>query len=777
MSARSHCSEELNMMSRPTLLIRADASVAIGTGHVVRCLALAQSWQDRGGDAIVAMAESTPGIDEYLRSEHVEVAHLQAISGSAQDATQLAEIAKERAADWVVVDGYRFDSDYQRALKGRRLKVLSVDDTGDAGRYFADIILNQNPYAGEAMYRDRELYTRLLLGPRFAMLRREFARWQEWKREQSPVGNKVLVTMGGSDPENVTAKIVRALHLMKVPFAAKVIVGSSNPHGKALENAISMSPARIELIHNPSNMAELMAWADIALAAGGSTCWEICSMGLPAILVSCAPNQGSVARELNRRGCAIYLGGMDEVPEAQIAAELESLLLSPETRSSLSRQARQLVDGWGAGRVISKILEPRLRLRRVEKGDCRLLWEWANDPEVRAASFSSAPIVWERHEAWFAEKLRRRDAILYIAVDMEDTPVGLLRYDVVDDSAILSINLVRQFRGRGYGRVVLSLGLEELFRSAPVRKITAYVKPENLASLQLFANAGFTREEDQVINGHPAICLVLERDRVSEGSVATKVGSQIFKIAISQPTYLPWIGYFDLIDQVDAFVLLEDVQFEKQSWQQRNRIKTPVGLQWLTVPVMFRGRLGQLIKDVEIRDVEFWRNHCKAIELNYRRAPFFDVYFDSLTSHLTGTGSTRLVDLNVRLIEWIVQMLGIKTPLVLSSNLKRSGKKVELLASICRSLGASQYVSPLGSAVYLLERQDTLLDQGIDVVFHNYNHPTYAQLFPPFLPYASILDLIFNEGDRSLEIIRSGRREPLQSSEVAAYGLSHVSAQ
>src|SRR5580704_12957199 len=109
------------------------------------------------------------------------------------------------------------------------------------------------------------------------------------------------------------------------------------------------------------------------------------------------------------------------------------------------------------------------------------------------------------------------------------------------------------------------------------------------------------------------------------------------KVAISQPTYLPWLGYFDLIDQVDVFVLLDNVQFEKQSWQQRNRIKTPTGLQWLTVPVIFRGRFGQLIKDVEIREAEFWRNHLRAIELNYRRARFFHQYFEELSSRLKYT--------------------------------------------------------------------------------------------------------------------------------------------
>ncbi len=238
------------------------------------------------------------------------------------------------------------------------------------------------------------------------------------------------------------------------------------------------------------------------------------------------------------------------------------------------------------------------------------------------------------------------------------------------------------------------------------------------------------------------------------------------KIAISQPTYLPWLGYFDLIDQVDVFVLLDNVQFEKQSWQQRNRIKTPAGLQWLTVPVMFRGRFGQLIRDVEIRDAEFWRNHLRAIELNYRRSLFFDRYFEELSSRLKYTPGGLLAELNGRLLEWFMSVLGIQTRVVVSSHLQQAGRRTELLANICASLGADQYISPLGSAGYLLEEGNMLLDKGVGFVFQHYEHPEYCQLFPPFLPYASILDLIFNEGERSLEILRSGRRASFSEHQV-----------
>ncbi|MFZ1132843.1 MAG: WbqC family protein [Terriglobales bacterium] len=247
------------------------------------------------------------------------------------------------------------------------------------------------------------------------------------------------------------------------------------------------------------------------------------------------------------------------------------------------------------------------------------------------------------------------------------------------------------------------------------------------------------------------------------------------KIAIAQPTYLPWLGYFDLLDQVDQFVLLDTVQFEKQSWQQRNRIKTPTGLLWLTVPVVFRGRLGQRIVDVEIRDPDFWRDHLRAVELNYRRAPFFDRYYPPLQEVLSASPGLRLAELTVTLVRWLVEDMGITTPIVRSSELAVDGKRTELLGEICNLSGATTYVSPLGSADYLLDELPILTGRGVEVVFQHYEHPTYRQLFPPFQPYASVLDLLFNEGENSLAAIRSGRREPLAPTEVAVHRKDRVS--
>ncbi len=755
-----------------TLIIRADASIAIATGHVMRCLALAQAWQDAGGSVVFAMAESTPAIDRRLRAEGMEIVPLEAVTNSVQDAREVSALSRHYQAPWVVIDGYRFDSEYQRTLKNAGVKLLFVDDLGQCEHYSADLVLNQNVHASESMYASCEPYTRFLFGPHFAMLRRDFRHWSRWQRAIRPSGRKVLVTMGGSDPHNLTAVVLEALRGVKIDGLEIVaVLGGSNPHIDSLERLAERSPV-VRLLKDAENMPELMAWADVAVSAAGSTCGEMCMLGLPAILIDLAGNQRPVAQELSRKQAAIHLGSSRDVTAAEIATSLTSLLLSAELRTSLSLCSQKLVDGEGAVRVRAAIRGGDLRLRPVQEEDCRQLWKWANDPTVRPVSFATEPISWERHLEWFKSKRCDPNAVLYMVVDSQSIPAGQVRFQIDGTRAAVSISLAPQFRGKAYGEDVLDKATQDLFLTTAAKQIDAYVKPNNTASLRLFTRAGYRRDSAGIIGGQQAIHFVLEkvvgRHGSSEeidicGSGADRERrDEIMKVAISQPTYLPWLGYFDLIDQVDIFVLLDSVQFQRQSWQHRNRLKTPSGLQWLTVPVMFRGRFGQLINQVEIRDVGFWRNHLRAIELNYRRTPFFDRYFEELSSRIKMwcSSSALMADLDIHLIEWFMDVLGIQTKVLLSSDLKRPGRRMDLLSNICTSLGAKQYVSPLGSAAYLLQEVSVLLDKGVDVVFQHYEHPKYRQSFPPFCPYASILDLLFNEGERSLEILRSGRRTP-----------------
>jgi UDP-2,4-diacetamido-2,4,6-trideoxy-beta-L-altropyranose hydrolase len=495
------------------LLFRTDASLAMGTGHVMRCLALGQAWQDSGGGAGFAMAESTSALRARLAAESCEIVSVSCVAGTEDDSRQTIALAQERAADWIVVDGYQFSAEYQRALKEAGFKVLFLDDFAHASHYFADLVLNQNAHAGEGMYGARESYTRLLLGPDYCLLRREFAAWRGCKRTISPVAHRLLVMMGGSDPENLTARVVDAVVLAGLEdVEATIVVGGSNPHFAALQDSVARSGQKISLLRDVSNMAELMAAADFSVSAAGSTCWELCLLGLPALLLDVAPNQTALAKELDRRGCAIQVGDQN-VSVEKIADGLRRLANSREVRQSLSQHSRELVDGDGARRVVSILrgtdCGKGLHLRRARADDSRLLWEWVNDPEVRAASFSSAPISWETHGNWLAERLSQGASLLFIAEDGKGIPCGQIRFDARPDGDWeVDVSLSKTMRGRGLAGELIGLGVQEILKHNHGVRVHAFVKPANSASVKAFAKAGFKLVGNEEIRGNAAVHLI-----------------------------------------------------------------------------------------------------------------------------------------------------------------------------------------------------------------------------------------------------------------------------
>jgi UDP-2,4-diacetamido-2,4,6-trideoxy-beta-L-altropyranose hydrolase len=336
------------------LFFRTDASLTMGTGHVMRCIALAQAAQDAGGRDAFALAESTAGIRAKLAEESCDVLPISAEAGSERDWGQCISLAREQRADWIVVDGYQFGDDYQRALKAAGFKVLFLDDYGHAAHYSADLVLNQNAQAKESLYAVREPYIRLLLGTEYCLLRREFSSWRGWKREIAPVGSKVLVTMGGSDPDNVTEVVIAALqHLPHLE--ATVVVGGSNPHFDSLQRLASQGGQRFRLLRSVDNMPELMAWADVAVSGAGSTCWEMCLLQLPMLLIDLADNQKPIAGALDAMGAAIHLGASGNVSAGEVAERVRNLLAAGTDRASLSKRCGQLVDGRGAERVLGEL--------------------------------------------------------------------------------------------------------------------------------------------------------------------------------------------------------------------------------------------------------------------------------------------------------------------------------------------------------------------------------------------------------------------------------------
>ncbi len=493
-------------MSIGTLLVRADASVAIGTGHVMRCLALAQAWQDVGGRVVFAMAERTDAIQNRLSAESCEIASIASKAGTVEDAAQTVALASQHNCEWIVVDGYPFTAKYQADLKSADCKVLFLDDYGQAQHYSADFILNQNASANAVLYTKREPGTRLLLGTRYCLLRREFARWQQWQREISPACNHLLILMGGSDPENITARAIEAFVSTELKqMTATVVIGGSNPNFEAL-GKLAAESGKITVRRDASDIGELMAAADLAISAAGTTCWELCLLGLPTLLIDVAENQTEVAKELDRRGCAIRVGDR-RVRFDEIACQMKRVAASQELRLSLSRCSRELVDGKGAARVVSVLCGlPRFRMRRARADDIQLLWKWANDLDVRAASFSSAPIPWETHVAWFAEKFDK--SLILIAEDDRGIPFGQVRFDLNGDEADLNISLIKEKRGFGLARPVIEAAMSALFAHGKYERVHAFVKPENAASARAFEQAGFRRIGMVQVRGNDALHFV-----------------------------------------------------------------------------------------------------------------------------------------------------------------------------------------------------------------------------------------------------------------------------
>jgi hypothetical protein len=227
------------------------------------------------------------------------------------------------------------------------------------------------------------------------------------------------------------------------------------------------------------------------------------------------------------------------------------------------------------------------------------------------------------------------------------------------------------------------------------------------------------------------------------------------RVAIHQPQYLPWLGYFDKLDSADVFVILDTVQFKKHEWQNRNRIRTKGrdGWQWLTVPII--DRFPERIDLVEINGRNDWqRKHCHGLELHYGNAPHWTPVGPELLALLQRPWA-RICDLNVAVVDLICRHLGITTRRVLASSLPACDEQTGRLIDLCRAVGGTQYLAGQGGQGYMDFSQFAAADIGVQV--QAYRHPEYPQRYMPFVSHLSVVDLLFNCGPQSLEVIRSGR--------------------
>jgi hypothetical protein len=222
------------------------------------------------------------------------------------------------------------------------------------------------------------------------------------------------------------------------------------------------------------------------------------------------------------------------------------------------------------------------------------------------------------------------------------------------------------------------------------------------------------------------------------------------KVGIIQSNFLPWRGYFDFIRQVDLFIIHDDLQYTKGDWRNRNKIKTPQGAEWITVPVHYK-HTSQLIDETTIDYSTPWAHHIlNRIQASYAHAPYFNTYFSEVCTFLKEPGQT-ISELNIRLIRWVCSQLKIKTPIVFSREYNPTGAKTERLIGILKQVGATKYLSGPSAKAYL--NPQLFIDAGINLEYITYNYPEYPQYYPPYNPFVSILDLMFMTGPDALSYI------------------------
>lgn len=479
-------------MSKADIAFRTDASVSIGTGHFMRCLTLANALAARGARCTFLCRNLPESLVARLRIEgHDLIALPQARAGQddlahsawlgttiAEDARHVLPILQKLHPAWLVVDHYALNARWTDAVRGTS-SVLVIDDLADR-MLTADLLVDSTagryPNAYDAVLSND---APRLIGPTFALLRPEFAalRATSLARLRDPV-RRILITMGGVDASNATGMFLEKL--TGRGFALTAVIGSASPHIASLTDQVAALPDA-RLIINAPDMATLMAEADLCIGAAGSTAWERCALGLPALTVVLAENQKTVAHGLEASGAARTI-----LPSIS-AADLSGLIQTLDVKA-MSDAASALSDGKGVDRVaaIMQVL-PDLTLRPATLNDAEMIWRWRSSGGAERFYKSGQAVSLPDHLEWFARALAQHERRLFV-VEMNQAPVAHVRIDLAGTAGQISIVVDEAMQGKRIAFAALSLAMS---RCRGAERFEAVVHKDNLSSMRLFEGLGF----------------------------------------------------------------------------------------------------------------------------------------------------------------------------------------------------------------------------------------------------------------------------------------------
>ena len=343
------------------IVFRTDASINIGTGHVMRCLTLADELRQKGTDISFICREEPGNLTSYIENRGYKVHQLPGEINIETDRKLTKEILSkyESKSDWLIIDHYDIDISYESSLRDHVKKIMVIDDLANR-EHDCDLLLDQNYSKNENRYNGLVPENCIqLLGPEYAILRPQFQKARANLRERDGGVNRILVFMGGVDSKDITSKALRAIHMLdRSDIVVDVVIGNLNPYHDEIKILTSKIP-NTSCHHNVENMAELMASADLSIGACGITTWERCCAGLPTIAIILAENQKNISESLDKKGALINLGWYHNVTENNIKEVVEGLIDNPQKVASMSDKSRRLVDGEGVNRVCDAMISDR----------------------------------------------------------------------------------------------------------------------------------------------------------------------------------------------------------------------------------------------------------------------------------------------------------------------------------------------------------------------------------------------------------------------------------
>lgn len=494
-------------MPASNIAFRTDATSKIGTGHFMRCLTLAEALKKQGAyirfvcrglPAHLSSMLAVKGMqlaqldDEMTETADSDLAHAQWLGTSqVQDAKATATALSDQVWDWIIVDHYALDARWERMLRGVCKKIMVIDDIADR-EHDCDVLLDQNYYVDmqERYVGKVPEHCRMLLGPRYALLRQEFQDLRENIKPRTGGVKRILVFFGGVDADNYTGLAIQALAaIASQGVHVDVVIGAQHPSREQIEQACKNLGYICHV--QTTRMAQLMAEADMAIGAGGTAIWERCCVGLPALSLSVAENQRRQVLDAAEAGFLYAPAIMGDNLENLVERHIQVLLENPTLLKLISTLAMKAVDGKGTIRIATSLAGGEIEIREANEGDSQKLFEWRNHPNIRAVSRNTAPIVWEDHQRWFNSILADKNRSLLIG-EVDGKTVGVVRFDNEDDIAEVSIYLVPQGGFKGKGRNLLLSAELWLKQNKPeIKKVRAEALAGNLISQNLFIAANY----------------------------------------------------------------------------------------------------------------------------------------------------------------------------------------------------------------------------------------------------------------------------------------------